>query len=395
MPLSLLWQHLVVIEPRRAWPSCSYLIFPLRCTRETRSWCLFFPPERPDHDFLNFRKEKGISERWCVLYRLTLSLSLCCCCCFNYHALHLLSLTRISDLCIQVFIKRSTHSSVMCWLCVVAVWLFNRWVSLPAATKATSHSTQSSPSPRQFQTTPSAALCCHLVDGAAPSRSSSGDAPRSPPGDGTTAAGGGSQTQRGRADPVPQPSGHLREARRGSATQYAGAAVPQGGAGQGAGRGRGRGTELRRMNEAEGLRQRRPLRPQVITEDSPAQEAKEGRWEARPARGCGLGAAEGGPALLSARCTAGRSVLLLRGRAALRRLRVCPMVVFVRPSDYQSIYALGLCKRSPRAARGAVPLIPLWLHGCAVGVSGCCVMPFVCLELAAVRRGDRTPLCAL
>lgn len=32
------------------------------------------------------------------------------------------------------------------------------------------------------------------------------------------------------------------------------------------------------MNEAEGLRQRRPLRPQVITEDSPAQEAKEGRW---------------------------------------------------------------------------------------------------------------------
>nr|XP_025959975.1 adipocyte plasma membrane-associated protein isoform X3 [Dromaius novaehollandiae] len=30
------------------------------------------------------------------------------------------------------------------------------------------------------------------------------------------------------------------------------------------------------MNEAEGLRQRRPLRPQVITEDSPAQEAKEG-----------------------------------------------------------------------------------------------------------------------
>lgn len=154
MPLSLLWQHLVVIEPRRAWPSCSYLIFPLRCTHETRSWCLFFPPERPGHDFLNFRKEKGISERWCVLYRLTLSLSLCCCCCFNYHALHLLSLTRISDLCIQVFIKRSTHSSVMCWLCVVAVWLFNRWVSLPAATKATSHSTQSSPSPRQFQTTP-------------------------------------------------------------------------------------------------------------------------------------------------------------------------------------------------------------------------------------------------
>lgn len=41
------------------------------------------------------------------------------------------------------------------------------------------------------------------------------------------------------------------------------------------------------MNEAEGLRQRRPLRPQVITEDGPAQEAKEGRWEARPARGCG------------------------------------------------------------------------------------------------------------
>lgn len=149
------------------------------------------------------------------------------------------------------------------------------------------------------------------------------------------------------------------------------------------------------MNEAEGLRQRRPLRPQVITEDSPAQEAKEGRWEARPARGCGLGAAEGGPALLSARCTAGRSVLLLRGRAALRRLRVCPMVVFVRPSDYLSIYALGLCKRSPHAARGAVPLIPLWLYGCAVGVSGCCVMPFVCLELAAFRRGDRTPLCAL
>lgn len=33
-----------------------------------------------------------------------------------------------------------------------------------------------------------------------------------------------------------------------------------------------------RMNEAEGLRQRRPFRPQVITEDSPAQEAKEGRW---------------------------------------------------------------------------------------------------------------------
>ncbi|XP_064020715.1 adipocyte plasma membrane-associated protein isoform X3 [Pogoniulus pusillus] len=30
------------------------------------------------------------------------------------------------------------------------------------------------------------------------------------------------------------------------------------------------------MNEAEGLRQRRPLRPQVITEDSPAQEAKAG-----------------------------------------------------------------------------------------------------------------------
>ncbi|NXO45568.1 APMAP protein, partial [Locustella ochotensis] len=30
------------------------------------------------------------------------------------------------------------------------------------------------------------------------------------------------------------------------------------------------------MNEVEGLRQRRPLRPQVITEDSPAQEAKEG-----------------------------------------------------------------------------------------------------------------------
>ncbi|OXB68370.1 hypothetical protein ASZ78_015310 [Callipepla squamata] len=30
------------------------------------------------------------------------------------------------------------------------------------------------------------------------------------------------------------------------------------------------------MNEAEGLRQRRPLRAQVITEDSPAQEAKEG-----------------------------------------------------------------------------------------------------------------------
>ncbi|XP_064915159.1 adipocyte plasma membrane-associated protein isoform X5 [Columba livia] len=30
------------------------------------------------------------------------------------------------------------------------------------------------------------------------------------------------------------------------------------------------------MNEAEGLRQRRPFRPQVITEDSPAQEAKEG-----------------------------------------------------------------------------------------------------------------------
>ncbi|NXC44257.1 APMAP protein, partial [Penelope pileata] len=30
------------------------------------------------------------------------------------------------------------------------------------------------------------------------------------------------------------------------------------------------------MNEAEGLRQRRPLRPQVITEDSPGQEAKEG-----------------------------------------------------------------------------------------------------------------------
>ncbi|NXI36937.1 APMAP protein, partial [Galbula dea] len=29
------------------------------------------------------------------------------------------------------------------------------------------------------------------------------------------------------------------------------------------------------MNEAEGLRQRRPLRPQVITEDSPAEEAKE------------------------------------------------------------------------------------------------------------------------
>lgn len=32
------------------------------------------------------------------------------------------------------------------------------------------------------------------------------------------------------------------------------------------------------MNEAEGLRQRRPFRSQVITEDSPAQEVKEGRW---------------------------------------------------------------------------------------------------------------------
>lgn len=50
------------------------------------------------------------------------------------------------------------------------------------------------------------------------------------------------------------------------------------GPGAGKGRGRGRGLGPGRMNEAEGLRQRRPLRPQVITEDSPAQEAKEGRW---------------------------------------------------------------------------------------------------------------------
>lgn len=45
------------------------------------------------------------------------------------------------------------------------------------------------------------------------------------------------------------------------------------------------------MNEAEGLRQRRPFRPQVITEDSPAQEAKEGRWA--PARSSWAGREEG------------------------------------------------------------------------------------------------------
>lgn len=47
------------------------------------------------------------------------------------------------------------------------------------------------------------------------------------------------------------------------------------------------------MNEAEGLRQRRPLRPQVITEDSPAQEAKEGRWVPGGAAGPRPGPAPG------------------------------------------------------------------------------------------------------
>lgn len=41
------------------------------------------------------------------------------------------------------------------------------------------------------------------------------------------------------------------------------------------------------MNETEGLRQRRPLRPQVITEDSPAQQDKEGRWGLAPSPAMG------------------------------------------------------------------------------------------------------------
>lgn len=66
-----------------------------------------------------------------------------------------------------------------------------------------------------------------------------------------------------------------------------GAAVPvRGGGSRGVGIGIGIGIGVGigigiGMNEAEGLRQRRALRPQVITEDSVAQEAKEGRWVPR------------------------------------------------------------------------------------------------------------------
>lgn len=50
-------------------------------------------------------------------------------------------------------------------------------------------------------------------------------------------------------------------------------------------RGGGRGVGIGiGMSEAEGLRQRRPLRPQVITEESPPQDAKEGRWVPRAGR---------------------------------------------------------------------------------------------------------------
>lgn len=205
------------------------------------------------------------------------------------------------------------------------------------------------------------------------------------PEDGTAAvqrpSGGGPRARRGRAKPRPAAFSARQEAHRGSATQRAGAAAPLGGAGGG----RRPGPELRRMNEAEGLRQRRPLRPQVITEDGPAQEAKEGRWGARPARGCGPRTDK---APLSARGIAGCSVLL-------GQPRVCPWWgLFVCLTIH--LFTYWGCLNAVRVQLvEQCRLSRCGFRGPAVGVTGCCVMLLVCLELAVVQRGDCTPLCAL
>lgn len=143
---------------------------------------------------------------------------------------------------ISVFRFSLKEAPTSAW-CVVALCrrrlTLHVWGFAPSSQKT--NFTELSPGP--FRASRGAAPCRHLVDGAAPSRSGSGDAPSSAPEDGTAAvqrpSGGRTRTRRGRAKPRSAVFGAPPEARRGSATQRAGAAAGRGGGRTEAG-GRGR-----------------------------------------------------------------------------------------------------------------------------------------------------------